>query len=135
MTTPHEPSWAPDPSGRFAFRYWDGSARTEHVAQEGVQSTDADGVGAANRRKAPRAVSTGCLGSAASFVTALVSIFIAAAIADSRVNGENNPVAVAFAILCWIALIAMVVFLIMFLAGSIVWASHRLRDRANGVSP
>lgn len=37
-TTP--PDWHPDPTGRHQFRYWDGIAWTEHVADDGRQSTD-----------------------------------------------------------------------------------------------
>lgn len=33
--------WAADPSGRHEFRYWDGTAWTEHVSDSGVTSTDA----------------------------------------------------------------------------------------------
>lgn len=32
--------WFPDPYGRFAQRYWDGSRWTEHVATGGVQAVD-----------------------------------------------------------------------------------------------
>jgi uncharacterized protein (AIM24 family) len=32
-------SWQPDPSGQFELRYWDGTAWTEHVSTQGVQST------------------------------------------------------------------------------------------------
>ena len=34
------PEWYPDPSGRHQYRYWDGSAWTPQVSDEGVQSTD-----------------------------------------------------------------------------------------------
>ncbi len=34
------PSWQPDPSGRFDFRYWDGDEWTEFVSKDGIQSTD-----------------------------------------------------------------------------------------------
>jgi hypothetical protein len=37
-TTPA--GWHPDPSGRHQHRYWDGSAWTEHVADNGVSGTD-----------------------------------------------------------------------------------------------
>jgi hypothetical protein len=41
VTDPKAPGWKRDPSGRFAGRYWDGSAWTEHVvAQNRVRSTD-----------------------------------------------------------------------------------------------
>lgn len=33
--------WAPDPSGRYEMRYWDGSTWTNHVQSGGVQTTDA----------------------------------------------------------------------------------------------
>lgn len=37
----HAPAgWLPDPSGRFQHRYWDGARWTEHVATNGVSSTD-----------------------------------------------------------------------------------------------
>jgi hypothetical protein len=32
--------WLPDPTGRHQLRYWDGSAWTSHVADDGVTSTD-----------------------------------------------------------------------------------------------
>lgn len=32
--------WHPDPSGRHALRYWDGSGWTPHVSTGGVASTD-----------------------------------------------------------------------------------------------
>lgn len=32
-------SWHPDPTGRHQLRYWDGSRWTDHVADNGVQST------------------------------------------------------------------------------------------------
>jgi uncharacterized RDD family membrane protein YckC len=32
--------WAPDPLGRHHYRYWDGTQWTEHVADNGVVSTD-----------------------------------------------------------------------------------------------
>jgi uncharacterized protein YxjI len=37
-TTPA--NWYPDPRGRFELRYWDGSAWTNHVSTNGVQSVD-----------------------------------------------------------------------------------------------
>lgn len=33
-------NWYKDPSGRFEYRYWNGSQWTEHVAKGGVQSVD-----------------------------------------------------------------------------------------------
>lgn len=33
-------AWLPDPTGRHQFRYFDGSAWTEHVANSGVISVD-----------------------------------------------------------------------------------------------
>lgn len=35
-----EAEWKPDPFGRFEFRFHDGESWTEHVIEEGVQSTD-----------------------------------------------------------------------------------------------
>ncbi len=35
-----EPSWRPDPSGRFEFRYWDGTSWTQSVSSGGRQETD-----------------------------------------------------------------------------------------------
>lgn len=32
-------AWHPDPTGRHELRYWDGSQWTEHVSDQGVQST------------------------------------------------------------------------------------------------
>lgn len=32
--------WHPDPSGRFQFRFWDGTRWTEHVSTDGVVSAD-----------------------------------------------------------------------------------------------
>jgi hypothetical protein len=34
------PDWYLDPRGRHQYRYWNGYAWTEHVADEGVQSID-----------------------------------------------------------------------------------------------
>jgi hypothetical protein len=34
------PSWQPDPSGRFDFRYWGGDEWTEFVSKDGEQGTD-----------------------------------------------------------------------------------------------
>jgi uncharacterized protein YxjI len=39
-TSGNEAGWYPDPGGRHEFRYWDGTAWTEHVANRGQQSTD-----------------------------------------------------------------------------------------------
>lgn len=36
----HPAAWHPDPTGRHQFRYWDGAAWTEHVADDGVTSSD-----------------------------------------------------------------------------------------------
>jgi len=36
----HPAAWHPDPTGRHQFRYWDGAAWTEHVANDGVTGTD-----------------------------------------------------------------------------------------------
>lgn len=41
---PTRAAWMPDPSGRHQHRYFDGKAWTAHVADDGRQSTDADGV-------------------------------------------------------------------------------------------
>ena len=38
-TTPA--NWYPDPTGRHQLRYWDGRAWTDHVSNNGAQSTDA----------------------------------------------------------------------------------------------
>ncbi|HTW18733.1 MAG TPA: DUF2510 domain-containing protein [Mycobacteriales bacterium] len=40
--TPAAPAaqWAADPSGRHQYRWWDGSAWTEHVVTNGVSSQD-----------------------------------------------------------------------------------------------
>lgn len=43
MTTAFPPvpaAWHPDPSGRNQYRYWDGVAWTDWVANDGVQATD-----------------------------------------------------------------------------------------------
>lgn len=55
-------AWHPDPTGRHELRYWDGSQWTEHVADQGVQSTSpvvaepgagaASGAGAADQAAA-----------------------------------------------------------------------------------
>src|SRR5262249_36457513 len=34
------PGWYPDPAARHQFRYWDGSNWSEHVANNGVTSSD-----------------------------------------------------------------------------------------------
>ena len=41
------PGWYPDPSGRFEFRWFDGSSWTAAVSRGGVQSTDEFGAGPA----------------------------------------------------------------------------------------
>ncbi len=38
--TPSSPSWAADPSGRHQWRYWDGKAWTDYVADNGQESHD-----------------------------------------------------------------------------------------------
>ena len=38
--SPAPPSWQPDPSGRFDFRYWNGEEWTEFVSKDGVSSHD-----------------------------------------------------------------------------------------------
>ncbi|HJR90301.1 MAG TPA: AIM24 family protein [Aeromicrobium sp.] len=53
--------WHPDPTGQHELRYWDGTVWTEHVSNQGVQSTgplDASAVGA------PQASSTAASGDA-----------------------------------------------------------------------
>ncbi len=41
MTAPENPPrWAPDPLGRHQYRYWDGAAWTEHVADNGMNVVD-----------------------------------------------------------------------------------------------
>lgn len=42
MTAPGA-GWHPDPSGRHSLRYWDGSAWSPHVSNNGVVTTDAMG--------------------------------------------------------------------------------------------
>jgi uncharacterized protein YxjI len=42
-------AWYPDPTGRHELRYWDGSAWTDHVSNQGVTATDAVGRGAMDR--------------------------------------------------------------------------------------
>lgn len=32
--------WAPDPTGRYDHRYWDGTQWTDHVSKDSVQSAD-----------------------------------------------------------------------------------------------
>ena len=39
---PSEPMWAPDPFGRFQWRYWDGARRTAHVSSWYRQEIDSD---------------------------------------------------------------------------------------------
>lgn len=34
------PGWHPDPSAKFEYRYWDGSAWTEHVSSQGIADVD-----------------------------------------------------------------------------------------------
>ncbi len=38
--TEHPASWHPDPTGHHELRYWDGSAWTDHVSDQGVTGTD-----------------------------------------------------------------------------------------------
>ena len=40
--TIQEARWYPDPTGRFQFRYWDGTAWTAHVATQGANSVDTE---------------------------------------------------------------------------------------------
>lgn len=37
---PPPPGWRADPTARHEVRYWDGSRWTEHVSNQGEQSTD-----------------------------------------------------------------------------------------------
>jgi uncharacterized protein YxjI len=37
----HPASWHPDPTGRHELRYWDGSAWTDHVSDQGITGSDA----------------------------------------------------------------------------------------------
>lgn len=48
------PDWHPDPTGRHEYRYWDGSAWTEHVSDDGERTVDPVS-------KAPVQVQTGSL--------------------------------------------------------------------------
>lgn len=43
MGTAGAAGWWPDPHGRHKQRYYDGARWTEHVVDDGVQSTDAAG--------------------------------------------------------------------------------------------
>ena len=36
----HPANWYPDPMGRHEYRYWNGTVWTEHVSNQGVQTTD-----------------------------------------------------------------------------------------------
>lgn len=36
----HPAAWHPDPTGRHQFRYWDGAAWTDHVADDGITKAD-----------------------------------------------------------------------------------------------
>jgi uncharacterized protein YxjI len=36
----HLPAWHPDPTGRHELRYWDGSAWTDHVSDQGITGSD-----------------------------------------------------------------------------------------------
>ncbi len=36
-----EASWLPDPSGGHELRYWNGTAWTEHVSDQGATSVEA----------------------------------------------------------------------------------------------
>ncbi len=51
-----EAAWQPDPTGRHQVRFWDGSRWTDHVADDGVQSTDP--VGEADAPREPAAEPT-----------------------------------------------------------------------------
>jgi hypothetical protein len=42
---PGAPAWAPDPTGRHQWRYWDGKAWTDYVADNGQESRDPTAVG------------------------------------------------------------------------------------------
>ena len=35
-----EPGWLADPTGRFQYRYWDGSTWTAHVSRDGQPLSD-----------------------------------------------------------------------------------------------
>lgn len=52
-----EASWQPDPYGQHEYRYWDGTAWTEHVSNGGVQSTAPLDTSAAPAAAAPVASS------------------------------------------------------------------------------
>ena len=40
LPPPPPPAWHPDPTGRHQYRYWDGTAWTHHVSDNGVATTD-----------------------------------------------------------------------------------------------
>ena len=40
LPRPSPPQWAPDPSGRNHWRWWNGLRWTDHVANDGVSRTD-----------------------------------------------------------------------------------------------
>ena len=40
LPPPPPPAWHPDPTGRHQYRYWDGTAWTHHVSDNGVAATD-----------------------------------------------------------------------------------------------
>lgn len=44
LPLPPPPSWRPDPTSRHEVPYWDGGRWTDHVADQGVQTTDAVGL-------------------------------------------------------------------------------------------
>lgn len=39
-TPPPPPAWRPDPAGRHQYRYWDGTAWTDHVSDNGATAVD-----------------------------------------------------------------------------------------------
>jgi hypothetical protein len=84
------------------------------------------------RRETPRAVPIGCLGSATSFVIALFCLFVVAGIEDT--GGEGSVGDYIFGIATLVALVAMLVFAILFLAGCIAWAWHRFGTHADDAS-
>jgi len=59
LTDPKAAGWKKDPSGRFAGRYWDGSAWTDHVVgADRVRATDPLGTAPVDTDEAPAPVPT-----------------------------------------------------------------------------
>ena len=104
MVTRSVAGWYADPTGRFDMRYWNGTAWTEHVSQNNVQSVDpAGGFGASQ-------VVVGGLpeirpGQFAVWATAVLSLSYFSYWSYDGIRKESSgftfPLGILFMVWCW----------------------------------